>query len=263
MATPPTATRSPCCLSSSWSRGGSSIRRSVWRCAAFARTASACRRSARRRIPISAPSIPSPPSSPASPAPCWRRPPKRCRSKRSAFSVPPTFWSCSSSAAPGGFMAASIGAIVYMVARDQFSGLNPQYWYFWIGLLLIAVVMLLPNGILGGLDAAGAAAKGQVVSASALAARGVNKNFGSLVVASDVDLDLPAGRALRADRPQRRRQDHADQSDDRHAAAGFRPHLSRRRGHHRAAAGAARAARAGSHLPDQFAVSRISPRSNR
>jgi branched-chain amino acid transport system permease protein len=44
-----------------------------------------------------------------------------------------------------------IGAIVYMVARDQFSGLNPQYWYFWIGLLLIAVVMLLPNGILGGL----------------------------------------------------------------------------------------------------------------
>jgi branched-chain amino acid transport system permease protein len=45
-----------------------------------------------------------------------------------------------------------IGAAVYMVARDQFSGLNPQYWYFWIGLLLIAVVMLLPNGILGGLS---------------------------------------------------------------------------------------------------------------
>ena len=44
-----------------------------------------------------------------------------------------------------------LGAIVYMVARDQFSGLNPQYWYFWIGLLLIAVVVLLPNGILGGL----------------------------------------------------------------------------------------------------------------
>ncbi|HTV37130.1 MAG TPA: branched-chain amino acid ABC transporter permease [Xanthobacteraceae bacterium] len=44
-----------------------------------------------------------------------------------------------------------IGAAVYMVARDQFSGLNPQYWYFWIGLLLIAVVMFLPNGILGGL----------------------------------------------------------------------------------------------------------------
>ena len=46
-----------------------------------------------------------------------------------------------------------VGAIIYMVARDQFSGINPQYWYFWIGLLLVAVVMFLPNGILGGLSA--------------------------------------------------------------------------------------------------------------
>src|SRR5262245_13310804 len=46
-----------------------------------------------------------------------------------------------------------LGAIVYMVARDQFSGINPQYWYFWIGLLLVAVVIFLPNGILGGLSA--------------------------------------------------------------------------------------------------------------
>jgi branched-chain amino acid transport system permease protein len=46
-----------------------------------------------------------------------------------------------------------IGAIIYMVARDQFSGINPQYWYFWIGLLLVAVVMFLPNGILGGASA--------------------------------------------------------------------------------------------------------------
>jgi branched-chain amino acid transport system permease protein len=44
-----------------------------------------------------------------------------------------------------------IGAIIYMVARDQFSGINPQYWYFWIGALLVAVVVFLPNGILGGL----------------------------------------------------------------------------------------------------------------
>jgi branched-chain amino acid transport system permease protein len=44
-----------------------------------------------------------------------------------------------------------VGAIIFMVARDQFSGNTPQFWYFWIGILLIAVVMLLPNGILGGL----------------------------------------------------------------------------------------------------------------
>ncbi len=47
----------------------------------------------------------------------------------------------------GGF----VGAIIFMVARDRFSGVTPQYWYFGIGVLLIAVVMFLPNGILGGL----------------------------------------------------------------------------------------------------------------
>jgi branched-chain amino acid transport system permease protein len=44
-----------------------------------------------------------------------------------------------------------VGAVIFLVARDQFSGMAPQYWYFWIGLLLVAVVMFLPNGILGGL----------------------------------------------------------------------------------------------------------------
>jgi len=44
-----------------------------------------------------------------------------------------------------------VGAIIFMVARDQFSGIEPQFWYFWIGILLVGVVMLLPNGILGGL----------------------------------------------------------------------------------------------------------------
>jgi branched-chain amino acid transport system permease protein len=44
-----------------------------------------------------------------------------------------------------------IGAIIFMIARDWFSGVNPQYWYFPIGVLLIVVVLFLPNGILGGL----------------------------------------------------------------------------------------------------------------
>jgi len=44
-----------------------------------------------------------------------------------------------------------VGAIIFMVARDQFSGIEPQYWYFWIGVLLVMVVMFLPNGVLGGL----------------------------------------------------------------------------------------------------------------
>jgi branched-chain amino acid transport system permease protein len=45
-----------------------------------------------------------------------------------------------------------IGAAIFLVARDQFSGIAPQYWYFWIGVLLVMVVMVLPNGILGGLS---------------------------------------------------------------------------------------------------------------
>ena len=44
-----------------------------------------------------------------------------------------------------------IGALIFMVARDQFSGTTPQYWYFWIGVLLVMVVIFLPNGVLGGL----------------------------------------------------------------------------------------------------------------
>jgi len=44
-----------------------------------------------------------------------------------------------------------VGAVIFLVARDRFSGLNPQYWYFWMGALLVLVVMVLPNGVLGGL----------------------------------------------------------------------------------------------------------------
>lgn len=45
-----------------------------------------------------------------------------------------------------------VGAIIFMIARDQLSDMNPQYWYFWIGILLMAIVLLMPSGILGGLD---------------------------------------------------------------------------------------------------------------
>ncbi len=45
-----------------------------------------------------------------------------------------------------------IGALIFLVARDRFSGIAPQFWYFWIGIMLVAVVIFLPNGILGGLS---------------------------------------------------------------------------------------------------------------
>jgi branched-chain amino acid transport system permease protein len=51
----------------------------------------------------------------------------------------------------GRLYGAIVGAIIFLVARDQLAGMNPQYWYFWIGLLLMAVVLVMPGGILGGL----------------------------------------------------------------------------------------------------------------
>jgi branched-chain amino acid transport system permease protein len=45
-----------------------------------------------------------------------------------------------------------IGALVFLVGRDVFSEANPQYWYFWLGLLLVAIVLFMPQGILGGVD---------------------------------------------------------------------------------------------------------------
>jgi branched-chain amino acid transport system permease protein len=52
----------------------------------------------------------------------------------------------------GRLYGAIVGAVVFMVARDQLSDMNPQYWYFWIGLLLMFVVLLSPDGILGGVS---------------------------------------------------------------------------------------------------------------
>jgi branched-chain amino acid transport system permease protein len=48
----------------------------------------------------------------------------------------------------GGF----VGAAVFMLAQDQLSNINPQYWNFWLGVLLVVMTLYLRGGILGGLD---------------------------------------------------------------------------------------------------------------
>jgi branched-chain amino acid transport system permease protein len=45
-----------------------------------------------------------------------------------------------------------VGAAVFMLAQDYISGLNPVYWQFYIGLLLVLIVMFARGGILGGLE---------------------------------------------------------------------------------------------------------------
>lgn len=51
----------------------------------------------------------------------------------------------------GRLYGALVGALVFMVAQDVLSGINPVYWQFWIGALLVAIVLFARGGILGGL----------------------------------------------------------------------------------------------------------------
>jgi branched-chain amino acid transport system permease protein len=38
---------------------------------------------------------------------------------------------------------------LFIVARDILAGLNPVYWQFWIGLLLVLIVSFARGGVLG------------------------------------------------------------------------------------------------------------------
>ena len=42
-----------------------------------------------------------------------------------------------------------IGAFVYMLVHEKFADMNPEYWMFWIGCFLIAVVLLGGGGFMG------------------------------------------------------------------------------------------------------------------
>lgn len=42
-----------------------------------------------------------------------------------------------------------LGALVYMLVHDAFAQMNPQYWMFWLGVFLIAAVLLGRGGLMG------------------------------------------------------------------------------------------------------------------
>jgi branched-chain amino acid transport system permease protein len=52
----------------------------------------------------------------------------------------------------GRIYGAFIGAAVYMVAQDQLAKSDPEFWNFWIGLILVLTVLFARGGILGLLD---------------------------------------------------------------------------------------------------------------
>jgi branched-chain amino acid transport system permease protein len=45
-----------------------------------------------------------------------------------------------------------VGATVFMIAHHFLSDLNPVYWQFWLGLLLVVVVLYARGGILGAIE---------------------------------------------------------------------------------------------------------------
>jgi branched-chain amino acid transport system permease protein len=53
----------------------------------------------------------------------------------------------------GHLYGAVIGAAVFMLAQDYLSNLNPVYWQFWLGLLLVVIVLFARGGLMGGLIA--------------------------------------------------------------------------------------------------------------
>lgn len=49
----------------------------------------------------------------------------------------------------GRLYGAFIGVPLYMIAQDRFAEADPVYWYFWIGLLMVFVVVFVRGGVLG------------------------------------------------------------------------------------------------------------------
>ena len=49
----------------------------------------------------------------------------------------------------GRLYGAFIGVPLYMIAQDRFSTIDPVYWYFWIGLLMVLLVVFARGGVLG------------------------------------------------------------------------------------------------------------------
>jgi branched-chain amino acid transport system permease protein len=52
----------------------------------------------------------------------------------------------------GRLYGAFIGVPLYMIAQDRFSSIEPVYWYFWIGLLMVVLVTFARGGVLGLVD---------------------------------------------------------------------------------------------------------------
>ena len=142
-----------------------------------------------------------------------------------------------------------IGAVAFKLLQDVLATWTPQYWQFWIGLILVILVLIgrerLQRWIMWGPDRIkgmfdrrkGRVGRGR--GRNPRDARARNPGTDQDVRRADRDArPVAEGRARRApcaDRSERRGQDHGDQPSDRRAAPQCRARPARRHGHHRAA----------------------------
>jgi len=52
----------------------------------------------------------------------------------------------------GRLYGALVGTAVFMIAQDYLSGINPVYWQFWLGLLLVVFVFFARGGFMGAIE---------------------------------------------------------------------------------------------------------------
>mgnify|MGYP001142282861 FL=1 len=53
-----------------------------------------------------------------------------------------------------------VGSVVVRIMQDFLSNITPQYWLFWVGVVLVLLVLFVRNGIIGLLSAAVSRSKG-------------------------------------------------------------------------------------------------------
>jgi branched-chain amino acid transport system permease protein len=53
---------------------------------------------------------------------------------------------------PGRLYGALMGVTVFLLAQDYLSGISPVYWQFWLGAVLVLLVLLAPGGLAGALE---------------------------------------------------------------------------------------------------------------
>ena len=159
------------------------------------------------------PSSRSRPRWPAWPARCWRRPPRFVGIDTLGFQRSAELLIILAFGGTGRLYGALLGAAVFIVAQDVLAGISPAYWQFWLGAVLVMLVLVAPGGLMGGLDRAAATAlraegwgDGRRAEDGAAAAQLPGLRRRRRRVAGD-----SSRRAPRAHRPQRRRQDHAHQ----------------------------------------------------